>query len=116
ISDQVTMEEIRNLRVDPGRYAERLWGEITKLEWIGLTVPVEKGGSGGSIMDIAVLFHEIGRGLLPIPYLSQWLAVSLTEKYGNQSLQDTYLAEMLRGSFIVSLAISETDPMIRQLP
>jgi len=59
-------------------FSEELWKEISVLGWPGLLVPAEYGGSGGSMIDVALLLEEMGRACFPSPYTQS--AVALAEE------------------------------------
>ena len=46
--------------------------------WLGILVPEEYGGEGGSFTDAGVLFEELGRGPVPGPHLSSGVLAALT--------------------------------------
>jgi alkylation response protein AidB-like acyl-CoA dehydrogenase len=47
-----------------------LWSTIVGLEWPGLTVPVEHGGSGASAIELVILLEELGHGADPTPFFA----------------------------------------------
>jgi alkylation response protein AidB-like acyl-CoA dehydrogenase len=64
--------------VDTGHYDMPLWRRVVgELGLAGLAVPVQLGGSGFSRADRGAALHEMGRALLPSPFLSS--AVLATE-------------------------------------
>src|ERR1700709_1064360 len=46
------------------------WQEMAELGWAGLALPEEWGGQGLGIVDLAVLFQEMGYALAPSPLFS----------------------------------------------
>jgi alkylation response protein AidB-like acyl-CoA dehydrogenase len=46
------------------------WKEMAELGWAGLALPEEWGGQGLGIVDLAVLFEEMGYALAPSPLFS----------------------------------------------
>src|SRR5437868_12544229 len=52
--------------VEASRYSET-WHKLTDLGWPGLIVPEEFGGSGLSVLDLAMIVTEMGRTLAPAP-------------------------------------------------
>src|SRR5687768_2949672 len=46
-----------------------LWGQIAELGWLGLTIPEETGGSGGSLVDACIVAEALARHLVPVPYV-----------------------------------------------
>jgi alkylation response protein AidB-like acyl-CoA dehydrogenase len=53
------------------------WTALAELGLFGLTVPEDHGGMGLGFADAAVLFEELGRGLVPGPLVSTALAASV---------------------------------------
>lgn len=47
-----------------------LWNQMAELGWLGLTVPEEYGGADLDLLSLAIVSQEMGRALLPLPYLS----------------------------------------------
>ena len=54
------------------------WQKLVDTGWLGILVPGEYGGEGGSLTDAAVLFEELGRGPVPGPHLSSSVLAALT--------------------------------------
>lgn len=50
---------------DPG-----MWSKISELGWPGVWLPEERGGLGGSLIELSILMEELGRGLYVGPFLS----------------------------------------------
>jgi alkylation response protein AidB-like acyl-CoA dehydrogenase len=55
----------RGLGSDP-----ELWALFAELGWLALCVPEEEGGLGGSMVDVALLMIELGRGISTEPIVS----------------------------------------------
>ena len=47
-----------------------LWKTLVQLEWPGLTVPEDDGGTGASAVELAIALEELGRGADPTPFLA----------------------------------------------
>ena len=45
---------------------ERLYKQMAELGWLGLTIPEEYGGSGGTMLDACLFMEETSRGMAPI--------------------------------------------------
>ncbi len=50
------------------------WDEMAELGWTGLALPEEWGGQGLGIVELAVLFEEMGYALAPSPLFSNTIA------------------------------------------
>jgi alkylation response protein AidB-like acyl-CoA dehydrogenase len=67
----VTPEWVAERADGPGAAEpDALWPVIAEMGWTAVTVPEDRGGSGLSIGDQAVLFEEFGRALYPGPYFA----------------------------------------------
>ena len=43
-----------------------IYKQMAELGWLGVTIPEEYGGSGGSMLDACLFMEETSRGLAPI--------------------------------------------------
>jgi isovaleryl-CoA dehydrogenase len=43
-----------------------LYSKMAELGWLGLTIPDEYGGSGGTMLDACLFMEETSRGMAPI--------------------------------------------------
>ena len=59
---------VRALEDDPVGYSPAFWSQLAALGLTGMTIPEELGGSGMSMLDAAVVYHELGRALAPSPH------------------------------------------------
>jgi alkylation response protein AidB-like acyl-CoA dehydrogenase len=73
-----TPERVRQAMTGTAGYDEAAWKRLSgELGLTGLAVPEAYGGAGASLAELAVAVEEIGRVLLPVPYLSTALAGAL---------------------------------------
>ena len=57
---------------------EEPWQQLTQTGWLGILIPTEYGGEGGSFTDAGVLFEELGRGPVPGPHISSVVLAAQT--------------------------------------
>ena len=96
-------------RLDVG-YTDEGWRQVAQLGWLGITIPQEYGGEGGSLTDAAVLFHELGRGPVPGPiFSSSVLGANVVLEAGREDQKREILPAIAHGNQILALAVSETD-------
>src|SRR5947208_15296225 len=50
------------------------WKKLAEQGWLGLVYPEELGGTGLGFVDLTVLMEEMGRAVMPGPFLSTLLA------------------------------------------
>jgi alkylation response protein AidB-like acyl-CoA dehydrogenase len=86
------------------------WQRLVDTGWLGITVPQEYGGEGGSFTDAGVLFEELGRGPVPGPHLSSCaLAASALLEGGTEEQKREWLPALVRGERILVPAMTEAD-------
>ena len=86
-------------------HARELWRKIAGLGWLGISLPEQFGGTGGSLTDQTVLFEEIGRALTPGPLLtSSVLAAQIVLIAGNDAQKTALIPGVISGEVILTLA------------
>ena len=94
-------------------FSAELWKEISVLGWPGLLVPAEYGGSGGGMLDVALLLEEMGRACFPSPYTqSAVVAATLIANSGSAAQRERHLPALARGDRIGVLALTEESASI----
>jgi alkylation response protein AidB-like acyl-CoA dehydrogenase len=67
--------EVRRLMATDEGFDPAVWKQLAaEMGLVGLAIPEAAGGSGYGIVELAVVFEELGRSLLCAPYLSTTLA------------------------------------------
>ena len=100
--------EIKKIQSGELGYSPDLWKKMADLGWLGLILPEEYGGVGGSLVDLAVLFEEAGRAVLPGPLFSTIvLGVLPILEHGNEQQQKDILPRVARGEIILTMALTE---------
>ena len=96
---------VRAMETDDMGYDPNLWRQMADLGWLGLVLPEEYGGSGGTMMDLVVLLEEFGRALVPGPFVPTAVLVGLPLLWaGTDQQKRTYLPKLARGELIGTLA------------
>jgi alkylation response protein AidB-like acyl-CoA dehydrogenase len=73
------------------------WRQMAELGWAGLALPEEWGGQGLGIVELAVLFEEMGYALAPSPLLSNTIAGLALTLCGSDDLRERYLRPLATG-------------------
>ena len=72
-----TSLQVREAAEGDGFAAEQ-WARLTgEMELTGLAVAPERGGAGASFVEVGIAVEELGRTLLPVPYLSTVVAAAV---------------------------------------
>jgi len=66
-------DRLRLLR-DDGAMA-RSWAEMAELGWLMLPIAEDRGGLGGSAIDVMAVMEGFGRNLIPAPYVASCVLV-----------------------------------------
>jgi len=91
-------------------YSPETWRQIADLGWMGLIFPEEYGGIGGSMIDLAVLYEEIGRAMYVSPHLSTVVLCGNTIlNAGAREQKDALLPQIVNGEVIMALALTEPE-------
>src|SRR2546423_7385294 len=78
MSREVPRDAIVALQKSETGFKPEVWQTAADLGWLGIVVPLEYGGSGGSLTDAGVLFEELGHGPLPGPFFQSAVLGALT--------------------------------------
>ena len=99
---------VREMEKDDRGYSPALWKKMAELGWMGLVFPEEYGGSGLGPVELAVLLEEMGRALVPAPFLSTVVCGGLTIlRWGSEEQKRTLLPRIVKGETIMALALTE---------
>ncbi len=91
-------------------YSPDLWKKMAELGWLGLIIPEEYGGVGCSLMDLAVLFEEVGRAAFPSPlFTTVVLGVLPILEAGDEEQKRLLLPQVARGETILTMALTEPE-------
>src|SRR5512146_3557798 len=60
-----------------------LYKKMAELGWLGVTIPEQYGGSGGSMLDARLFMEETSRGLAPVGgYATTLIVAGATKRAG----------------------------------
>jgi len=110
ISDKAPVAHLRSLRdaKDATGFSRELWKIFAEMGFTGLLVPEEFGGSGLGCVEAGIVMEEIGRSLMPSPFLATGvLAASVLSRGGNAAQKQLHLPKIADGSLLATLAIDE---------
>src|ERR1700684_1707388 len=110
ISDKAPVSHLRQLRdtSDATGFSRDLWRAFAEMGFAGLLVPESFGGSGLGCVEAGVVMEEIGRTLMPSPFLSTAvLAASALSRGGSAAQQSAHLPKIADGSLLAAFAIDE---------
>jgi alkylation response protein AidB-like acyl-CoA dehydrogenase len=100
--------EVRRLMETPTAADAGLWQKMAHQGWTGIVFDEEYGGLGLGLVEMAVALEEMGRALLPGPYLSTvLLAGGVIDAAGTPAQKRKYLSRISTGDARATLALLE---------
>jgi alkylation response protein AidB-like acyl-CoA dehydrogenase len=109
ISDKAPVAHLRHLRdsKDATGFSRNLWTTFAEMGFAGLLVPEEFGGSGLGSVEAGVVMEEIGRTLMPSPFLATSVLAASALSRGSVAQKSEYLPKISAGSLLAALAVDE---------
>src|SRR6185437_2960851 len=110
IGSKAPVAHLRQLRdtKDADGFSRDLWATFAEMGFSGLLVPEAFGGSGLGCVEAGVVMEEIGRTLMPSPFLATAvLAASALSRGGSDAQKSQYLPKISDGSLLAALAVDE---------
>jgi alkylation response protein AidB-like acyl-CoA dehydrogenase len=92
--------ELGSADASAGGFNRALWDRCAGLGWCSISLPEDAGGMGLSVAEEIILCREIGRHLMPLPYVATLAAARLAGVTGDRELS----AELAAGKLVVGLA------------
>ena len=110
LTQECPPEFVRELYDDEAGFSPELHRKMAKMGWTGLLVPEAYGGLGLGMLDMAVLLEEIGRAIVPGPFLFSSVLTTLALVQGGTVAQKkTWLPRFGSGEAVGTLALLEQD-------
>ncbi len=101
---------VRARMEEPAGVTDDFWAKLAEQGWLGLVYPEEYGGSGLGFVDLTVLMEEMGRAVMPGPFVSTVLLGGLTIlEAGSPAQRKEWLAKIASGAAKTTLAWTEPN-------
>lgn len=93
---------------EPNAIDDAHWNQISEQGWIGVMVPEDLGGLGLGVTELSLIAEEMGRSLVPGPFLSTAaLAAPALAIGGSDAAKNEWLEKIIEGSAVGTLALLE---------
>jgi len=101
-----TPEQVRATMTGPTGCDHHTWERLAReLGLTALAVPERYGGAGAGPAEVAIAVEELGRVLLPSPYLSTAVVALALSDQADPAFAERYLPGLADGSLIGALAL-----------
>ena len=99
---------VRELMEGETGFSPELWKKMADNGFLGLVFPEEYGGGGMNFRDLSILCEEIGRAVLPGPFISTVLLVGMPIlTFGTDEQKQEFLPKIASGEAVCTLAVLE---------
>ena len=98
---------VRDLEESDLGYSPEIWKKMAELGWQGIMIPEEYGGTGMTFFDLVLVIEEMGRNILPGPFLSTVICASTILEAGTEEQKRKFLPKIAAGDMILTLALTE---------
>jgi len=95
---------VRRLMEDERGFDPALWKKMADLGWMGLVIPEEYGGAALSYVDLVLVMEEMGRVVLPSPFIWTAMVAEAIRRAGSPAQKKTLLPKIAAGNLIATLA------------
>ena len=107
LAERWPIAELRRLADARGRFDRGLWKEMAQLGWVGLVLPERGGGAGLGWLHLEILLEEMGRRLVPGPFVGALLAGVALAQAGSDAQRQRWGPGVASGETIATLAVTE---------
>jgi alkylation response protein AidB-like acyl-CoA dehydrogenase len=109
LSAECPMAEVRRLLETDTAFDAGLWSKMAEQGWTGIIFPEAYGGFGMGMVEMAAALEEMGRALLPGPYLSTITAGALLEHAASDAHKHEHLSAICHGEAKATIALLEQE-------
>ncbi|MFZ3233946.1 MAG: acyl-CoA dehydrogenase family protein [Stellaceae bacterium] len=103
---------VRARMAEPAAMTDEFWQKLAAQGWLGIVYPEAYGGSGLGLVDLVVLMEEMGRRVMPGPFLSTVLLGGLAiAEAGTPAQRREWLPRIAAGE--KKAALAWTEPQLR---
>jgi alkylation response protein AidB-like acyl-CoA dehydrogenase len=110
VQERAPVAHLRSLRdgKDSIGWAPELWRELAQLGLVGMAIPEAYGGGGLGFAELGLVLEELGRNLVPTPFLSTVvLGASALLRAGNEQQKRELLPAVCAGEHVIAFALDE---------
>ncbi len=107
LSKEWSATRVREVACSETGHDKGLWDKMAALGWLGIVIPEAYGGFGMGLTELAVLYEECGRALIPTSFYSTITAALAILQGGDEPQKQDCLPRIADGSLRMSLAVSE---------
>ena len=78
LDEKYPLSVVRSMDESETGFSQELWQNMADLGWMALGIPEELEGQGGDLIDLALVYEEMGRACFPLPHFVSAALCGLT--------------------------------------
>ena len=118
-SGSVTPARVKEIEASDERVDRALWRELAAANLLGISLPVEDGGSGLGVIEACLVLEQQGQVVAPVPYWATVVCGALPiAAFGTPTQRAAWLPGVIAGEVFLSAALAEpgvNDPTAPQV-
>ena len=91
----------RETELSEAGYSKSLWRKMAQLGWMGILFPEQYGGMAGNILELTLILEEMGKALVPGPFISTMISGYGLLRYGTEKQKEDILPRLTAGRHII---------------
>ena len=108
IQNAYDFETRRKVSKSDAGWRKEIYGQFAEMGLLGVAIPEDFGGLGGSAVDTMIIAEEFGRGLVIEPWLQNAvIAAGILKAAGSTAQKEELLASIAAGESIFAFAYAE---------
>jgi alkylation response protein AidB-like acyl-CoA dehydrogenase len=112
LESECNTQFVRQRMAETAAVTDEFWQKLAEQGWLGIVYPEEEGGSGLGLVDLVVLMEEMGRAVMPGPFLSTVvLGGAVVGEAGSPAQRREWLPRIAAGK--AKAALAWTEPNLR---
>jgi alkylation response protein AidB-like acyl-CoA dehydrogenase len=112
LESECNTQFVRRRMAEPAAVTDEFWRKLAEQGWLGIVYPEEEGGSGLGLVDLVVLMEEMGRAVMPGPFLSTvLLGGAAIGEAGAPAQRRQWVPQIAAGT--AKAALAWTEPNLR---
>jgi alkylation response protein AidB-like acyl-CoA dehydrogenase len=110
LESECSTQFVRQRMAEPAAVTDEFWQKLAEHGWLGIVYPEGEGGSGLGLVDLVVLMEEMGRTVMPGPFVSAvLLGGGAIAEAGTPAQRRQWLPEIAAGNAKATLAWTEPN-------
>jgi alkylation response protein AidB-like acyl-CoA dehydrogenase len=100
---------VRKIEASDSGHMPDLWAKMAELGWLGIIIPEEYDGIDLSLLEMAILFEEIGRAAFDSPMMCTLMGTLAILGGETEEQKKKLLPKIASGNLILTMATEESE-------